>query len=139
MSKPFYEKDFPSTVAEAADALAEALDVLKKRGWISPSNDFSPRLCLEEALVNAVVHGNASEPSRRVRVQFFAEGDTCTVRVYDEGKGFDPNKIEMADCAQLGGRGVCLIREFMEDVRFNSKDRCLEMVFNKNTFSEACA
>ncbi len=139
MSKPFYERDFPSTVAEAADALVAALDVLKKRGWINPSNDFTPRLCLEEALVNAVVHGNANEASRRVRVQIFEEGETCRVCVYDEGKGFDVDKIKMADCAQLGGRGVCLIREFMEDVRFNSKDCCLEMVFNRNTFSEACA
>jgi len=139
MSKPFYEKVFASTVSEAADTLAEALDVLKKRGWINPSNDFSPRLCLEEALVNAVVHGNANEPTRKVRVRLYEEGDTCKVCVYDEGKGFDPDAIKMADCAQLGGRGVCLIREFMEDVRFNRKDRCLEMVFNRNTFSEACA
>ena len=139
MSKPFYEREFPSTVAEAADALADALKVLAQHGWINPSRDFSPRLCLEEALVNAVVHGNANEPSRRVRVKFFAEGDTCRVCVYDEGKGFDVDQVKMADCSQFGGRGVCLIREFMEDVRFNAKDRCLEMVFNRNTFSEACA
>lgn len=139
MSKPFYEREFPSTVAEASDALADSLKVLAARGWINPSNDFSPRLCLEEALVNAVVHGNANEASRRVRVQFVEQGDTCIVRVFDEGKGFDVDKIQMADCATLGGRGVCLIREFMEDVRFNRKDKCLEMVFNRNTFSEACA
>ena len=139
MRKPFYEREFPSTVAQAADALADALRVLAERGWINPSRDFSPRLCLEEALVNAVVHGNANEPSRRVRVKFFEDGDTCTVCVYDEGKGFDVDKVQMADCATFGGRGVCLIREFMEDVRFNTKDRCLEMVFNRNTFSEACA
>jgi len=139
MTKPFYEREFPSTVAEASDALADALKVLAAHGWINATNDFSPRLCLEEALVNAVVHGNANEPSRRVRVQFFQDGETCIVRVFDEGKGFDVDKVQMADCATLGGRGVCLIREFMEDVRFNTKDKCLEMVFNRNTFSEACA
>lgn len=139
MSKPFYEREFPSTVAEASDALSDALKVLATRGWINPSNDFSPRLCLEEALVNAVVHGNANEAERRVLVRFYEDGDQCIVRVYDEGKGFDVDKIQMADCDQLGGRGVCLIREFMEDVRFNKKDKCLEMVFNRNTFSEACA
>jgi anti-sigma regulatory factor (Ser/Thr protein kinase) len=89
--------------------------------------------------VNAVVHGNANDSSRHVKVRIYDEGETCRVCVHDEGKGFDVNAVEMADCTQLGGRGVCLIKEFMEDVRFNAKTKCLEMTFNRQTFTQACA
>ena len=138
MTKLIYERDLASTTAAVAEALTEILEFLSDQRWIA-GETFCIRLCLEEALVNAVVHGNANESARRVRVRIYEEGDTCRVCVQDEGKGFEVDAIEMADCTQLGGRGVCLIKEFMEDVRFNAKDRCLEMVFNKRTFSEACA
>jgi serine/threonine-protein kinase RsbW len=139
MNKLIYERDLPSTTGAVADALTGMLDFLTEQRWINGSNTFCIRLCLEEALVNAVVHGNANEPSRRVHVRIFDEGETCRVCVHDEGKGFDLDSVEMADCSQLGGRGVCLIKEFMEDVRFNPKTKCLEMVFNRQTFSQACA
>ena len=139
MSRLIFERDFPSTTTAVADTLTDVLEFLAQQRWINAQNTFCIRLCLEEALVNAVVHGNDSEASRRVRVRIFDDGDTCRVCVHDEGKGFDVDAVEMADCSQLGGRGVCLIKEFMEDVRFNPQAKCLEMVFNRNTFSEACA
>lgn len=139
MSKLFYEKEFPSTTAAVAETLGETLNVLAAEGWIHPDNTFCIRLCLEEALVNAVVHGNENEPGRSVCIRMYQQGDTCTVCVYDEGEGFDVESVKMSDCRQKGGRGVCLIKEFMEEVRFNVEANCLEMVFNRRTFSEACA
>jgi serine/threonine-protein kinase RsbW len=139
MRKLIFEREIPSTTGAVADALTDALDVLARLGWINAQNDFSPRLCLEEALVNAVVHGNANEASRRIQVRIFEDGDTCRICVHDEGMGFDVDAVEMADCSQLGGRGVCLIKEFMDDVRFNPEANCLEMTFNRSTFSQACA
>ena len=134
MSKPIYERKFASTTTAIADTLTDVLEFLAQQRWINPQNDFCIRLCLEEALVNAVVHGNENESSRSVLVRIFADGDTCRVCVHDEGKGFDVGSVEMADCTQLGGRGVCLIKEFMEDVRFNAQAKCLEMTFTRNTF-----
>lgn len=139
MSRLFYEKEFPSTTTAVAETLAEVLDVLATRNWINPDHTFGIRLCLEEALVNAVVHGNDNQPTRSVCVRMFEQGDSCTICVHDEGDGFDVDRIKMADCSQMGGRGVCLIKEFMEEVRFNVEANCLEMVFDRTTFSEACA
>ena len=138
MSKLIYERDLESTTAAVADTLTEILEFLSNQRWIA-GETFCIRLCLEEALVNAVVHGNGNEPARRVRVRIFDEGETCRVCVQDEGKGFDVDAVEMADCTQLGGRGVCLIKEFMEDVRFNRATNCLEMIFTRTTFKQACA
>jgi serine/threonine-protein kinase RsbW len=114
MNKLIFERDLPSTTGAVADTLAEILEFLAHHEWINGGNTFCIRLCLEEALVNAVVHGNANEAARKVKVRIYDEGDTCRVCVHDEGKGFDVNAVEMANCSQLGGRGVCLIKEFME-------------------------
>lgn len=138
MTKPFFHKEFASTTAAVAETLTELLEALADEGWCHRENLFCLRLCLEEALVNAVVHGNQNEPGRIVTVQLFEEDECCRICVRDEGNGFDPASVKMADCSQLGGRGVCLIKEYMEDVRFDATNKCLEMVFNRTTFSKAC-
>lgn len=133
---PFFHKEFASTTLAVAEALGEALEALALQGWCERDRAFCIRLCLEEALVNAVVHGNRNEPHRQVIVRIYDEGEGCRICVQDEGNGFDPETIEMADCTELGGRGVCLIKEYMEDVSFNSDSQCLEMVFTRDTFAE---
>ena len=138
MSTPFFHKKFASTTSAVAETLSEALEALAEQGWCKPDQTFSIRLCLEEALVNAVVHGNQNEPGRQVTVRIFDEGEVCKISVQDEGNGFDPESIQMADCTDLGGRGVCLIKEYMDHVTFDGVNKCLEMVFKRSTFMQAC-
>ena len=139
MGKPFFIRELQSTTAAVADALSEALEALAKHEWISEDNTFCIRLCLEEALVNAVIHGNKCRPDSLVLLEIFDEGERCLIRIQDEGEGFNPEEVKMADCNQLGGRGVCLIKEFMDEVQYNEAKNSLDMKFNRSTFSEACA
>jgi len=138
LSTPFFHKEFASTASAVAETLSEALQALADQGWCKPDHTFSIRLCLEEALVNAVVHGNQNQATRQVTVRIFDNGDVCKISVQDEGSGFDPESIEMADCTELGGRGVCLIKEYMDDVTFDAVNKCLEMVFKRSTFIKTC-
>jgi len=48
------------------------------------------RVGLSEALANAMLYGNARDPSKRVKVEVAFHGSTITACVTDEGKGFDP-------------------------------------------------
>lgn len=134
-----YSKEFNSTTEAIAETLAEALEVLADKNWCNAEHTFNIRLCLEEALVNAVVHGNQNRPESKVSINIEEQGDTCTIYVKDQGDGFRPEKIEMSDCSQMGGRGVCLIKAFMEEVQFNPSENCLEMSFNRETFCKCCA
>lgn len=129
MNRVLYTKEFPSTVHAIGETLVEALDVLLDHGWCTKEQCFGLRLCIEEALVNAVGHGNHHRPDQVVRIEILQEGEYCRIRVKDEGHGFDPDSVTMPDCTELGGRGVCLIKHYMDDVRFNCEDNCLEMVF----------
>lgn len=135
MQHRFFTKEFASTTAAVGEALTEALHCLHERGWCTDEDNFCVRLCIEEALVNAVVHGNRGEPDKRVHIELFEEGDCCRIRVRDEGDGFDPESVSMPGFDEMGGRGVCLIKHYMDHVHFNCDDHCLEMVFRRGSFS----
>ena len=134
MAKTIYTNEFPSTTQALGETLTAALDSLVDHDWCSKDNSFSIRLCLEEALVNAVVHGNKNQPDRMVRIEISEVNGRCRICVEDQGKGFDPDGMAMPDCRELGGRGVCLIKHYMDDVRFDQENNCLRMEFDRETF-----
>jgi len=125
----FYSAEFASTLDVLGDAIKDALAALLTKGWIDEDQVFYARLCLEEALVNAITHGNQSDNARKVRIEMAREpvDDICCIRVCDEGPGFEPEKITLPPGNELNGRGVCLIRHCMESVTYNAQRHCLEM------------
>lgn len=80
-------------------------------------------LALREALANAILHGNRSHPTKGVRVCVAVQGDCALlIVVKDAGSGFDPARLRNPLAEEnllLGhGRGIFLINECMDDVRF---------------------
>ena len=79
-------------------------------------------LALTEALANAVKHGSKNDPSLKVQCQVIAEGAALTIIVRDSGPGFDPssvaNPLELAGLTADHGRGLHMIRQLMDEVRF---------------------
>jgi serine/threonine-protein kinase RsbW len=81
-------------------------------------------LALREALVNAIIHGNHSNPSKAVRVCVALASDySVLIIVKDAGSGFDPSQLPNPLMAEnllaTHGRGIFLINRLMEDVRFS--------------------
>ena len=81
-------------------------------------------VAIRESVINAIKHGNRNDERKRVFVEFEAATGTSpelTIRVRDQGEGFDPG--ELADplapenLLKSSGRGIFLIRNFMDDVR----------------------
>lgn len=93
---------------------------------------FHIRLSLEEALINAVKHGNKLEPDLTVQVSAERKGDSLVIRVVDQGGGFDFNKINdptlPENLAKLNGRGVYLIKKLMDKVEFLDCGRTVKMI-----------
>lgn len=81
---------------------------------------------VRESVINAVTHGNRNDPSKRVFIEFLAStyngSAALTVRVRDEGPGFDPSELtdplSPEHLLEPDGRGVFLIRSLMDDVVF---------------------
>lgn len=112
--------------------LDDALAALRAEGFLSGAREPEVRLCLEEALVNAIRHGNGLDADRKVRLELREAADgCCTIRIHDEGVGFTPEDVAAPRQEQLGGRGICLIRHFMDCVKFNRRDHCFEMALRR--------
>ena len=118
-------------------AIEGALASLDERGWIGGDERFYARLCLEEALVNAITHGNEEDTSRTVQVKLYDEGAQCRIEVRDEGAGrFRPEAVPEPAGAQLRGRGLHLIKHFMHNVDYSERDRVLTMTFGRGAFAK---
>jgi serine/threonine-protein kinase RsbW len=77
---------------------------------------------LREALANAIRHGNKQDPNRKIRIDLGIADRVVTIRVEDEGQGFDPSTIpdptEPQNLLRPSGRGIFYMRQFMNRVDF---------------------
>ena len=92
---------------------------------------FEIKLCVEEAVRNAIVHGNKSDSKRLVRIIYWVEEGALNIEIEDEGSGFDhrsvkdPTKEE--NLLRNSGRGVYLIKKLMDKVEYNEKGNKISM------------
>ena len=75
-----------------------------------------------EAVNNAIVHGNKSNPDKKVNIRCVVDKKTLTILVIDEGKGFDSDNLQdprdEKNLMKENGRGVFLMRSLMDKVKF---------------------
>ena len=85
---------------------------------------FAIRLALEEALSNAIKHGNKLDPAKTVCVMFFIEPEQVQIRITDQGNGFDPSGVPDPTSDEHledpGGRGIMLMRAYMDEVFYSA-------------------
>lgn len=90
---------------------------------------FGIRLALEEALVNAIKHGNQMDPNKTVRITCRAAVDKVRIEIEDQGEGFQPGDVPdpTADenLERPCGRGIMLMRAFMSSIAFNASGNCV--------------
>ena len=92
------------------------------------------RLCLEEALINAIKYGNKLQPDLSIEITYSIENSILKITVLDQGQGFDhenlPNPTLEENLQELKGRGVYLIRRLMDEVIFNEVGNQITMMKN---------
>ena len=118
------ELDFwmPSEV-RAISPLVDRLMKLIEGSQCVPGEEFEVELALREALDNAVVHGNQEDPQTKVHIRCRCQpGNEVSIVVTDQGKGFDFERIvgtgTTSDPASEHGRGIQLMKAYMDDVHF---------------------
>jgi len=76
-------------------------------------------MAIRESMVNAVVHGNRYNANKKVRFSVSTDAERLVVQVGDEGEGFDfnsiPDPLAPENLMRTSGRGIFLIRSFMDD------------------------
>jgi serine/threonine-protein kinase RsbW len=92
-------------------------------------------MAVREAMINAVLHGNAYDPAKRVNLTFERKGRELIVTITDEGKGFLPEEVPdplaPENLLKQSGRGIFLMRAFMDEVRFRKPNSGTEITMIK--------
>jgi serine/threonine-protein kinase RsbW len=122
--------ELASTLTAYHDLMQKILDTLASFAW-TKEHLFGVQMALEEALSNAVRHGNKHDPNKLVHVDCELAPNRFYVKVCDEGQGYDPCKVP--DCCAdenlevPGGRGLALMRAYMTRVELSDCGRCVTM------------
>lgn len=97
----------------------------------SKFNNF--KLCVQEAVTNAIIHGNLSDKKKSVVVSY-SINDSLSLKVEDEGSGislenqiYDTSTITKEDVYKESGRGIMIIKHFCDEVIFDNKSITLIM------------
>jgi serine/threonine-protein kinase RsbW len=115
----------PSDTRHIEGVVSKVLQLLEENGCCHDLGNV--QLALQEALINAVLHGNRSDAEKYVRVCVaIEEGCGILIIVKDSGSGFDPSKLPDPTMGENiyreRGRGVYLIQQLMDEVQFKFGD-----------------
>jgi serine/threonine-protein kinase RsbW len=93
---------------------------------------FAIKLALEEALINAIKHGNKFDCRKKVKVRATISDQQAEIVIEDQGCGFDrtgiPDPTRDENLEKLNGRGLLLIESYMDEVQWSRGGRCVRMV-----------
>ena len=129
------EVAIPSDPAEARRIQDEIEELLKAHRY-SERDIFGIRLALEEALVNAIKHGNQMDRTKKVHIAYRVNPERFDIHIRDEGTGFDPEDVPdptaLENLERPCGRGVFLMRHYMNSVEYNDTGNEVRMCKFRN-------
>ncbi len=124
-----------SRVSEAHQAQQT---IMKEAAAHRFTNDagFAVRLALDEALSNAIHHGNRDDPHKHITLDYQITDERVRICVCDEGAGFNPDAVPDPtldeNLQRPHGRGIMLMRAYMTQVIFNDRGNCVTLVKRRN-------
>jgi serine/threonine-protein kinase RsbW len=120
----------PSDPAEAR-RVQDAIEQLLETSTAHTHDVFSIKLALEEALVNAIKHGNQMDRDKKVHISYRIHVDRFEICITDEGPGFDPGDVPdptaIENLERPCGRGLMLMRHYMTEVAYNESGNSVTM------------
>jgi serine/threonine-protein kinase RsbW len=83
-------------------------------------------MAVREAAINAVLHGNAYDPKKKVKLDFEQTPGDLVITIRDQGHGLDlekiPNPLAPENLLKTSGRGIFLMRSFMDEVQIQPSE-----------------
>ena len=130
----------PSHPDEGVVIIRQLLDQLEQQGW-NERDVFGIHMAMEEAVMNAIKHGNQRDPDKSVHVLAALSCDRFYAQVTDEGPGFDPEDVPdptlEENLEKPCGRGLMLMKNFVDGVKFNKQGNSVELT-KQRTDSPGC-
>lgn len=121
---------------ESVDKVEQTAEQMARNAGVDEDETFRFSMAVREAAVNAVLHGNAYDPQKRITAIFENTGKDLIIRISDQGKGLDPatlpDPLAPENLLRGSGRGIFLIRSFMDEVHFRQLHPGTELTLIKH-------
>jgi serine/threonine-protein kinase RsbW len=125
-----------SSTMESVGAVEAAAEKLAEEAGLDEDARFGFTMAVREAAVNAVLHGNEYDPAKQIAVTMENTGSSLIITVADQGKGLDPDTLPdplaPENLLRGTGRGIFLIRSFMDEVNFRQLQPGTELTLIKH-------
>jgi serine/threonine-protein kinase RsbW len=112
----------PNDLRRVREPEARIMAALKRSGY-DDDTMFAIKLAFEEAVTNAVKHGNCNDLSKRIHLRYYVDPSRVVLMIRDEGCGFCPDEVPdpTADenLERPSGRGLMLMQSYMTQVRYS--------------------
>ena len=124
-----------STLQTVDSAEEKATSIATELGF-SEDEVMQISMAVREAAVNAVLHGNAYAPDKKVTLSFERTPENLVITVSDQGAGIDlaciPNPLAPENLLKTSGRGIFLMRSFMDVVEIRPSHTGTELKMIKH-------
>jgi serine/threonine-protein kinase RsbW len=121
---------------ESVATIEAAAEKLATEAGLDEDERFHVTMAAREAAVNAMLHGNKSDPVKRIDASFENTGAALVITIADQGKGLDPatlpDPLAPENLLRGAGRGIFLIRAFMDEVHFRQLHPGTELTLVKH-------
>ena len=122
-----FEEVFASDPTEKLRVIQNLMVFMATRRQFDEQEEFRFRLCLDEAVENAMKHGNKYDCSKSVTLSYFEADDGWGVLVGDEGAGFDPADLLDPESDEAlyreNGRGLFILKKYMDTLEYFDEGR----------------
>lgn len=127
------------STTESVNQIEAAAEKMAAEAGMDEDERFHVSMAAREGGVNAVLHGNQYDPAKQVHASFEITGAALVITIADQGPGLDPAKIPdplaPENLLRGSGRGIFLMRSFMDEVHFRQLQPGLELTLVKRLAS----
>jgi serine/threonine-protein kinase RsbW len=126
-----------SSEVRLVDVVHAASEAMAGLAGFEEDDALNVGIAVREAVINAILHGNKMDPTRKVEIQLQARPRSIRARVRDQGAGFDsgatPDPTLADNRMRTSGRGLLVMRAFVDTVDFKFREgRGMEVTLKKN-------
>ncbi|MDT3403616.1 ATP-binding protein [Mucilaginibacter terrae] len=118
---------------ESVNLLENLIEEIADKFNVAEDTFANMMTCLNEAAINAIVHGNKLDPNKKVIINADVDGKRAIWTITDEGEGFDfnhlPDPTAEENLEKLTGRGVFILKHLADQCIFNAKGNEVELHF----------
>ncbi len=120
---------------ESVNKAEEMADQIAAQAGVDEDSRGGIAMAVREGMINAILHGNAYDTGKRVNLTFEQNGQELIITITDQGAGFVPDEVPdplaPENLLKTSGRGIFLMRAFMDEVRFRKLDPGTEITLIK--------